>query len=128
MTYFIYDDKKHSISNFKNMEKRCTCDTDHYTLIENPISIILKEGKVPTVFKTTTNEPYSDKKYRSRAISYKGCICELDKISESYTIYGARHPSQYNWGTLEVNKETEKRVHSRLPAEKYLKWTNWTKK
>lgn len=46
--------------------------------------IVLREGEEPTIFKTTTNEPYSEKKHLERAISFKGCYCELDRISENY--------------------------------------------
>ncbi|MGV6975501.1 hypothetical protein ACWA19_08475 [Bacillus toyonensis] len=128
MAYLISEGKKHPISNFNNIEKRCTCESDHYTLIANPICIVLKEGKEPTVFKGN-NEPYSNNKYQSRAISFKGCLCELEKISESYNIYGARHPSQYNWGTQEVYKETGKtKVYGDLSPKTYLKWTNYKKR
>ncbi|HDR7287999.1 hypothetical protein SIL04_17000 [Bacillus cereus group sp. BfR-BA-00331] len=128
MAYYIYEGKKHSISNFNNLDKRCTCESDYYTLIKNPIRIRLKEGKEPTVFKGN-NEPYSNNKYQNRAVSFKGCLCELDKISESYNIYGARHPSQYNWGTLEVYKETGKtKLHGDLSPKIYLKWTNYKKR
>ena len=128
MAYFIYDGKKHPISNFKNIEKRCSCDTDYYTLIANPIHLILKKGKEPTVFKNN-NEPYANEDYLSRAINFKGCVCELDKISESYRIYGAKHPSQYNWRTQEVYKDTKKtKLYGSLSSERYLKWTNWKAK
>ncbi len=65
------------------MEERCSCNADYYTFIENPINIQLKKGKEPTVFKSTTKEPV--KESYTRAISFKGCICELDKISENYS-------------------------------------------
>ncbi|MED3909069.1 hypothetical protein P4597_07700 [Peribacillus simplex] len=126
MAYYIYNGKKHSISNLKNMEKRCSCNADYYTFIENPINIQLKKGKEPTVFKSTTKEPV--KESYTRAISFKGCICELDKISKSYSIKGALIPTQYNWSTIEFNKETGKRCMGKLRAERYFKWhTNWKK-
>ncbi|WP_162990224.1 hypothetical protein [Mesobacillus foraminis] len=74
------------------------------------------------------NEPYSDKEYRSRAISFKGCFCELEKIAESYKIYEGIHPPQYNWNTLEVDKKTGAKKLGYLLPETYLKWTNWKKK
>lgn len=108
MAYLIYEGKKHILTNLKNIDKRCSCNSDHYTYIINPIQVMLKEGKEPTLFKTTTKEPYSNTKYLSRAISFKGCICELDKISENYKIYGALRPTQYNFITKIVYKEEGK--------------------
>ncbi|KXY42468.1 hypothetical protein AT265_09185 [Bacillus cereus] len=85
MAYFIMvRDIRFQI--LKPIEKRCICDVDYYTLIENPITLILKGEKDSAVFKTPTNEAYSNRKYQSRAISFKGCIWKLDKISESYSI------------------------------------------
>lgn len=125
MAYYTRADKKYSVSNFKNIENRCTCNSDFYTYIANPIRVILKEGKEPTLFKSTTNEPYDNKKCMSRGISFKGCICELDKISENYRVYGAVNPTQYNFRTLEIykeTKETHKRKHGSVSFEQEQKW------
>jgi hypothetical protein len=86
---------------------------------------MLRVGKKPTLFKSTTNKSYSYSKYMGRAISFQGCVCELDKISESYRVYGAIRPSQYNWATLEIDKETGKRKSSYLPIKTYMKWEKY---
>ncbi len=108
MVYYIKDGKKISISNFKNMNKRCNCDTDYYSEIANPIQVVLKKGKEPILFKSSTNDPYSNTEYLSRAVSFRGCACELDIISENYIIYGSIRPTQYNFVISKVNKGTGK--------------------
>ncbi|WP_251433516.1 hypothetical protein [Peribacillus simplex] len=57
MAYFIYDGKKHSISNLKNMEKRCSCNADYYTFIENPINLQIKRGKNQQYLKAQQMNP-----------------------------------------------------------------------
>ena len=80
MVHLIVDDKKHSVLNLDNMENRCNWDANYYKLLENQIYIILRDGKEPTLFESTTNKPYSERKYLGGTISFKGCMCELDKI------------------------------------------------
>jgi len=108
MAYLMVNGEKHNISNFDNIDSRCTCESDHYTYIKNPIRIGLRSGMKPIVFKSN-NEPYDEAVQQGRALTFCGCICELDKISKNYKIYGAMHPSQYNWNPMEVNKTTGKR-------------------
>ncbi|GEM_PF-5343147 len=123
MAYLVVRGKKQSISNWGNMDKRCSCDANYYTLLMNPIYIVLRAGKKPTVFKSRTNEAYSERKnLGGRAISFNGCVCEMDIISKNYRVFGAMRPSQYNWGTSEICKETGKKKYGILPSEKSTKW------
>ena len=109
MAFFIDDSgMKHNISNFNNMEMRCTCDFKYYTYFKNPIRIGLRSGATPMVYRSSDGAAYDETVQQGRAISFCGCICELDRISKNYKIYGALNPTQYNWHPTEVDKETGK--------------------
>ncbi len=124
MAYFIDNDgNKHIVSNFKNMDQRCVCGEDYYTYIKNPIRIGLRPMKNPTVFKSTDHSPYDEEVQQGRAITFCGCICELDRISKNYRIHGALYPTQYNWGFLQVDKKTGKRRGAPTDYKRVESWT-----
>lgn len=121
MAYYIKDGKKISITSMKNHIKRCMCDGPNMVYIENPIYLALKEGKEPQVF-NSKNEPLGTSKYLERAISFKGCICELEMLSDSYRIIGARTPSQYNYRCCGIVKETGDYCLGVVPVETQIRW------
>jgi len=123
MAYLLSNGSRNNLTNFKNIEMRCICNKDFYTLIKNPIYIVLRDGKDPTLFKSTSHEPYDEAHSFDRAISFSGCICELERISTNYRIYGAKIPLEYNWSTEIRSKKTYEIIRlSSLDSELFSRW------